>query len=299
MLPRSAPEPTRRPARGPNPVSSEADAPALPDLGHGRHRPFVLPALPYAEGALAPTISARTMHYHYHRHHAGYVATLNRLLADSLPTDPTLASQSLISIIRSSADNAARTGLFNNAAQVWNHSFYWRCLLPGGGGRPGGAIASAIDRTFGHYATFREHMIGAAVGQFGSGWAWLCVEGDRLTIRRTANARTPVQVPGLTPLLTIDVWEHAYYLDSQNRRADHVTQVVDRLLNWPFVNAILEAHQRALNPVPAQRLAPTGNLPTTTAIHTPRLPAPVPSPAPSWQVADTRAASFARLARRR
>jgi len=298
MLPRPAVDSTRRPVRGPAPLLPEADAPTLPDLGHGRRAPFALPALPYAETALAPVISAKTIYFHYHRHHAGYVATLNRLLAGQPSPSP---NRSLIAILRGSAEAPSQAALFNNAAQVWNHSFYWHCLTPGGGGRPGGALAAAIDRTFGSYATFREHMIAAAVGQFGSGWAWLCVEGDRLTIRRTANAQSPIQVPGLTPLLTIDVWEHAYYLDVQNRRADHVTRMVDRLLNWSFATRIFEAHQRALAPPftaapPMPVLAP---LPAQTTSAPPPAPLQEPPPIPVWRIADTRAASLARLARRR
>jgi Fe-Mn family superoxide dismutase len=293
MLPRSAAEPTRRVARAPTPVSSEAGIPVLPDLGHGRRSPFVLPALPYAEAALAPVISARTVRFHHHRHHAGYVATLNRLLASQPPAD-----QPLVTILRNSAGTPARASLFNNAAQVWNHSFYWRCLTPGGGGRPRGTIGAAIDHSFGSYPVFRDRLIAAAVGQFGSGWAWLCAEGDRLTLRRTANAETPVQVPGITPLLAIDVWEHAYYLDTQNRRSEHVTLVVDRLLNWPFANRILEAHRRALAPAPIAAPAPVTAGPRPVA----PLPSPPPPLATAWRtppLVDNRATAFARLARRR
>jgi Fe-Mn family superoxide dismutase len=294
MLPRSAAaaEPTRRVAPRANPASSEAGFPALPDLGHGPRHPFVLPALPYAEGALAPAISARTVYFHYRRHHAGYVAALNRLLAARPP-----GAEPLVTIIRNSAGDPARAGLFNNAAQVWNHSFYWRNLTPGGGGRPGGIIAAAIDRSFGGYPAFRERLIAAAISQFGSGWVWLCAEGDGtgLTIRRTANAETPIQVPGVTPLLTIDVWEHAYYLDTQNRRADHVTQLVDRLLNWSFANRILETLRRPANPTP--------NPPGTAAAAPPQPERPARQPPATLQrasaPADTRAASLARLARRR
>ncbi len=266
----------------PSSVTAEAGAPALPDLGHGGRRPFVVPPLPYAESALAPAISARTVHFHYHRHHAGYVAALNRLLIGH-----PLAGQPLLTVIRESAGRSTHTALFNNAAQVWNHSFYWRCLTPGGGGRPGGALGAALNAGFGSYANLRQDLAAAAVGQFGSGWAWLCAEGDRLTIRRTANADTPLLVSGLTPLLVIDVWEHAYYLDYQNRRADHAAQVIDTLLNWPFANRVFEAHLRGAGLV--ANPAPQSSPPQSS-------PSPLPRPA---RTTDTRAATFARLARSR
>jgi len=276
MLPRAAAASPQRP-----PAQARAQAPAASDLGHGARRPFVLPPLPYAESALAPVISARTLHFHYHRHHAGYLATLNRLLANH-----PLASESLVTIIRESAGTSTRSGLFNNAAQVWNHGFYWRSLTPRGGGRPGGALGAAIDRDFGNADSFRVRLIEAAVGQFGSGWTWLCAEGDRLTIRRTGNAETPIQQPGITPLLTIDVWEHAYYLDYQNRRIDHVSQVVDRLLDWTFAARNFEAHQdRNGRPAVAPEPAAAAPAPATALLAT--------------RAVESRAASFSRLARSR
>ncbi len=264
----------------PRPVASEAGAPALPDLGHGTRHPFVLPPLPYALGALAPAISARTLQFHYHRHHAGYVATLNRLLAGQ---PAAAAGQSLVALIRDGLGRSTRTGVFNNAAQVWNHSFYWRCLTPSGGGAPTGTIAAAVEAGFGSYATFRNALVAASLEQFGSGWAWLCAEGDRLTLRRTGNAETPIQAEGVTPLLVIDVWEHAYYLDYQNRRADHVAQVIDRLLDWPFAGRILDAHRRQAG----LTAAPTGPQPDAGPATRPTRPA------------ETWAASLSRLARRR
>jgi len=287
MLTRAAAaSPSRRTVLGPaQPAATGPDG--FADLGHGARRPFVLPPLPYGDHELAPVISPRTVHFHHHRHHAGYITTLNRLLANH-----PLAGESLVTIIRESVGNPTRTGLFNNAAQVWNHGFYWRCLTPGGGGRPTGSIAAAIEREFGGYAAFRERMIDAAVGQFGSGWAWLCAEDDRLTLRRTSNADTPVQQAGITPLLTIDVWEHAYYLDYQNRRAEHVTQVVDRLFNWSFASRNLDAH-RQLRAAPADRDEVAAPVPA---------PVPPPAAAPARLVArpaESRAASLSRLARTR
>ena len=260
-----------------SPIRGETGEPAIPDLGHGPQAPFVLPPLPYPARTLAPTISTRTVQFHYRRHHAGYLATLNRLLINH-----PLAGAALIPVIRDSYGSGA---LFDSAAQVWNHSFYWRCLVPGGGRAPGGRLAEAIQRDFGGLPTLREALIASATGQFGSGWAWLCAEQGRLTLHRTANADTPVRHPGTTPLLTIDVWEHAYYLDYQNRRADHVTRVVDRLLNWPFAAAIFEAHLDRIEAsmAPMAPIAPMA------------VPEP-PPPAALWP-ADTRSAVFSRLAR--
>lgn len=202
---------------------------AMPHLARAQAAPFALKALPYKDDALAPVISANTVGFHYGKHHAGYVTNLNNLLA----TDD-LKSQPLAEIIKTTATNPMKAGLFNNAAQVWNHDFYWDSLHPKGGGKPSGKIMDMINASFGDYDKFKAAFAGAAMAQFGSGWAWLCAEGDKLTIRRTANADTPVYVAGVKPLLTIDVWEHAYYLDYQNRRADHVNAVIDKLLNWEF-----------------------------------------------------------------
>jgi Fe-Mn family superoxide dismutase len=289
----AAASPSRRTAQGRSPSpepAAPADRAAALDLGHGHRRPFSLPALPYAENALLPVISPRTVHFHYHRHHAGYVATLNQLLVGH-----PLSAESLETIIRDSAGSSARAGLFNDAAQVWNHSFYWRSLTPGGGGRPSGHVAAAIERNFGSFNAFRERLITAATGQFGSGWAWLCAEGDRLTVRRTGNAETPIQVPGITPLLTIDVWEHAYYIDYQNRRADHVALVVDRLLNWSFANRNLDDHLRQ-HGRPAAETGERVINPVRTVASAAAIPA-VPAQPPS-RMPETRAASFSRLARR-
>ncbi len=191
--------------------------------------PHSLPPLPYADTALDPVISGNTIGFHYGKHHAGYLTNLNRLLEGS-----DLAQLNLEDLVKTSAANPTRAAIFNNAAQVWNHTFYWNSLKPGGGGMPTGKLADLIKDSFGDYAKFKEALAAGANGQFGSGWAWLVLEGDKLAIRRTANADTPAYVQGVKPLLTIDVWEHAYYLDYQNRRADYVAAVIDKLLNWDF-----------------------------------------------------------------
>jgi len=194
---------------------------------------ITLPELPYVKDALAPAISAATLDFHYGKHHRAYVDNLNKLIAGTQ-----LADADLDTIVRKVAGDPARAGIFNNAAQVWNHSFYWKCLKPGGGGAPSGAIAAKIDAAWGGYDKFAEELKNAGVTQFGSGWAWLVVEGGRLKITKTANADTPV-AHGIRPLLTIDVWEHAYYLDYQNRRPDYLNAVIAHLINWDFVNANL------------------------------------------------------------
>jgi Fe-Mn family superoxide dismutase len=192
-----------------------------------------LPDLPFAKDALAPTISANTLDFHHGKHHKAYVDNLNKLIAG---TD--LEGKSLEDIIKIAAKDSAKVGIFNNAAQVWNHSFYWQCLKKGGGGAPTGKIADKIKATWGSYDKFVEELKNAGATQFGSGWAWLVLEGDQLKITKTANADTPM-VHGQKALLTIDVWEHAYYLDYQNRRPDYLAAVIQNLINWDFVNANL------------------------------------------------------------
>ena len=194
---------------------------------------ITLPELPYAKGALAPVISANTLEFHHGKHHRAYVDNLGKLIAG---TD--LADADLETIIRKVAGDPARAGIFNNAAQVWNHSFYWKCLKAGGGGTPTGAVAAKINAAWGSYEKFAEELKNAGVTQFGSGWAWLVLEGGQLKITKTANADTPI-ARGAKPLLTLDVWEHAYYLDYQNRRPDYLAAVIGRLINWDFVNANL------------------------------------------------------------
>jgi superoxide dismutase, Fe-Mn family len=192
-----------------------------------------LPELPYGKDELAPIISANTLDFHYGKHHKAYVDNLNKLIAG---TD--LEAKSLEEIIKISVNDSSKAGIFNNAAQIWNHSFYWKCLKKSGGGIPGGAIKAKIDATWGNYDKFAEELKNAGMTQFGSGWAWLVLDGGQLKITKTANADTPL-AHGQKPLLTIDVWEHAYYLDYQNRRPDYLTAVIQNLINWEFVNANL------------------------------------------------------------
>jgi Fe-Mn family superoxide dismutase len=192
-----------------------------------------LPPLPYAQDALAPVISAETLSFHYGKHHKAYVDNLNKLVAGT-----ELAELPLEAVIAAAAGKADKVGIFNNAAQTWNHTFFWNSLKPGGGGAPTGAVAKAIDAAFGGFDAFKKEFANAAMTQFGSGWAWLVADPGRLKIVKTGNADTPLTM-GLKPLLTIDVWEHAYYLDYQNRRADFVAAVIDKLLNWEFANANL------------------------------------------------------------
>jgi len=193
-----------------------------------------LPDLPYAKDALAPHVSAQTLEFHHDKHHAAYVTNANKLIAGT-----PLAEASLEEIIKAAAADPSKKGLFNNAAQVWNHTFLWNSMAPNGGGAPKGDIADAIKADFGSYETFVETFSTTAVGQFGSGWAWLVLDGGKLKIEGTANADTPL-VHGKKALFTCDVWEHAYYLDYQNRRPDYVKTFLAHLVNWDFVNANLK-----------------------------------------------------------
>lgn len=190
--------------------------------------PFTLPALPYAPDALAPVISANTISFHYGKHHQTYVDNLNKFSAGT-----EFAGQTLEQIIAATAGKPEQAPLFNNAAQVWNHTFYWQSLAPKGGGEPPAALKDRLVDAFGSVDAARTELTNAALGQFGSGWAWLVADGDTLKVVKTANADTPLTA-GLKPLLTIDVWEHAYYLDYQNKRADYVAAVLGKLVNWEF-----------------------------------------------------------------
>jgi superoxide dismutase, Fe-Mn family len=190
--------------------------------------PVVLPALPYQQTALQPVISATTLGFHYGKHHQGYVDNLNNLIVGT-----EFADLPLEKIVRATAGQSEHGAIFNNAAQAWNHGFYWHSLTPGGGGEPPAVLKRLMDSSFGSVASCKKELAAAAVGQFGSGWAWLVLESGKLRVTKTANANTPVAQGG-KPLLTIDVWEHAYYLDYQNRRADHVVAVLDKLINWEF-----------------------------------------------------------------
>ena len=183
-----------------------------------------LPALPYAKDALAPHISGETLDFHYGKHHQAYVTNLNKMIDGTADAD-----KSLEDIIKSSDG-----GKFNNAAQVWNHSFYWNCMKPGGGGDPSGALADALARDFGSVDTFKSEFKQACLTQFGSGWAWLIQDGDKLGIMKTANADLPL-AHGKQALLTCDVWEHAYYIDYRNARGGYVDAFLEHLINWDFV----------------------------------------------------------------
>ncbi|MFQ5455170.1 MAG: superoxide dismutase [Nitrospirota bacterium] len=190
--------------------------------------------LPYAEDGLAPYISAKTLEFHYGKHHKAYVNNLNKMINGT-----EMDNEELETIIKKSAADSSKTGIFNNAAQIWNHSFYWQCMKPNGGGNPNGAIAEKINAVFGSFEKFSEQFRNAGFTQFGSGWAWLVMNNNnQLEIIKTSNADTPI-ADGLKPLLTADVWEHAYYLDYQNRRADYLTEFVEHLINWDFVNSCL------------------------------------------------------------
>lgn len=195
---------------------------------------FELPPLPYAANALEPHMSANTFSFHHAKHHNAYVTNLNNLIKD---TD--LASKGLEEIIKAVAGDASKAGVFNNAAQVWNHTFFWSSMKPGGGGKPAGDLLARIEKDFGSFDKFKDDFKAAAVGQFGSGWAWLVEEKGALKIVKTGNADTPM-AHGQKALLTVDVWEHAYYLDFQNRRPDYVQTFLDHLANWDFAAANLK-----------------------------------------------------------
>jgi len=190
--------------------------------------PLSLPPLPYEQSALQPVISANTLSFHYGKHHKTYVDTLNKLIAGTEFSDMPLEK-----IIRVTASQAEHAAIFNNAAQTWNHTFYWHSLKPKGGGEPPATLKRLMESSFGSADACRKELASAAVGQFGSGWAWLVLDGEKLKVVKTGNANTPL-TQAAKPLLTIDVWEHAYYLDYQNRRVDYVNAVLDSLVNWEF-----------------------------------------------------------------
>ena len=195
---------------------------------------FTLMALPYANDALAPIITAHTISFHHGKHHKTYVDNLNNLVKGT-----EFEGQSLEAIVTATAGKADKAPLFNNAAQIWNHDFYWNSMKAGGGGAPTGKLADAINASFGSFEEFKKQMSATTVSQFGSGWGWLVADAaGALKVVKTGNAEVPF-TQGLKPLLTIDVWEHAYYLDHQNRRADYVNAVIDKLVNWEFAAANL------------------------------------------------------------
>jgi Fe-Mn family superoxide dismutase len=188
----------------------------------------VLPKLPYAENALEPVISAKTIGFHYGKHHKGYLDNLNKLVAGT-----EYADMSLEKIITGTAGQPEKTAIFNNAAQVWNHTFYWKSMRPSGGGALPALLKQKMEASFGSVEACKKELVNVAVSQFGSGWAWLALDDGKLKVVKTANAEVP-WTTGLKPLITVDVWEHAYYLDYQNRRADYVNAVLDKLINWEF-----------------------------------------------------------------
>jgi Fe-Mn family superoxide dismutase len=190
--------------------------------------PFALPSLPWAEDAMDPLISSKTIGFHYGKHHKAYVENLNKLV---LGTE--FAKLPLEKIIAETAGKADKAAIFNNAAQAWNHAFYWRSLKPKGGGEPSAALKKKLEASFESFDAFKKEFAAAATSQFGSGWVWLVPDGDKLKVIKTGNADTPI-AKGVKPLLTIDVWEHAYYLDYQNRRPDYIAAVIDKLINWDF-----------------------------------------------------------------
>ncbi|NJR55330.1 MAG: superoxide dismutase [Acaryochloris sp. CRU_2_0] len=196
---------------------------------------YALPDLPYDYNALDPHISARTLEFHHDKHHAAYVTKCNEMTQDTPMADMAIAE-----IIKSAYGDSAKAGLFNNAAQAWNHTFYWNSMKPGGGGLPSGALAAKINTDFGNYDNFKAAFKEAGATQFGSGWAWLVLDNGTLKVTKTPNAENPL-VHGQTPLLTMDVWEHAYYLDFQNKRPDYIDTFLSSLVNWDFAAQQLSA----------------------------------------------------------
>ena len=190
---------------------------------------YQLPTLPFDYTALEPCISKSTLEFHHDKHHAAYVNNFNNAVAG---TD--LDSKSLEEVITITATNPSQAGIFNNAAQAWNYSSYWQCIKPQGGGTPSGALADKIVADFGSFDKFVEAFKTAGATQFGSGWAWLVLDNGTLKVTKTGNADNPLTV-GQIPLLTMDVWEHAYYLDYQNKRPDYISDFLGKLVNWDFV----------------------------------------------------------------
>ena len=210
-------------------LASGARAQTAASANQRKSMPIELPKLPFEDNALAPTISSNTISFHYGKHHKAYVDNLNKLIAG---TD--MAEKPLLEIVRASSGKTDKAAIFNNSAQVWNHTFYWHSLSPKST-TPSKDLADRIEKDLGGMAKFKEQLSAAALGQFGSGWAWLVSDGGVLKVTKTPNAETPITTAS-KPLLTLDVWEHAYYLDYQNKRADYVTAVLDKLLNWEFAS---------------------------------------------------------------
>jgi Fe-Mn family superoxide dismutase len=210
-------------------VKSEINHKRSSAMAQTKSESFTLPALPYEENALEPVISAKTLSFHYGKHHQTYVNKLNELTAGT-----EFANMKLEDVIVRTAGQADKAGIFNNAAQVWNHTFYWNSLSPKGGGRPTGKIGDKIEADFGSYENFTKQFVETGIAQFGSGWVWLVEDEGVLKIIKTPNAENPISQKKGKALLVIDVWEHGYYLDYQNRRNDYLKMVVDKLLNWDF-----------------------------------------------------------------
>ena len=208
----------------------ETDTSHAAAVGDQAHVPFELRKLPYDKSALEPTVSAETLDYHHGKHHKAYIDKTNELARKA-----GMEKKSLVEIIHATAgkDDKDSKTLFNNAAQAWNHTFYWHSMKPKGGGKPAAKLAAAIDKDFGSFDAFAKEFTEAATTQFGSGWAWLVVDGGKLKVMKTGNAETPIAM-GKTPLITIDVWEHAYYLDYQNKRPDYVKAWLEKVVNWEF-----------------------------------------------------------------
>jgi Fe-Mn family superoxide dismutase len=196
---------------------------------------YELPPLPYDYNDLDPFITAKTLEFHHDKHHAAYVTNYNNLIKDTPYADQTIEE-----VIKATYGDASKAGVFNNGAQAWNHTFYWNGMKKGGGGTPSGALADKITADFGSFDQFKDQFKTAATTQFGSGWAWLVLDNGTLKITKTSNADNPI-AQGQTPLLTCDVWEHAYYLDYQNKRPDYVSDFLNSLVNWDFVAANLAA----------------------------------------------------------
>ena len=199
---------------------------------------FELPGLPYAIDALEPHVSSRTLEFHHGKHHKAYVDKLNAAIAGTAYEGLSLEA------IVSASHEAADSGVFNNAAQAWNHTFLWHSMSPSGGGEPAGPLGDAITNRFGDLAGFRDAFKNSALGQFGSGWTWLVRTAEGVDIANSGNAETPL-TDGVTPLLTLDVWEHAYYLDYQNKRDDYVEAFLANLINWEFAARNFEADRAA------------------------------------------------------
>ncbi len=207
-------------------------------MNQAKAEPFVLPALPYKENALEPVISERTLSFHYGKHHRGYLNKLNELVEGT-----ELAEVGIEELIEKTANKADQAAIFNNAAQVWNHTFYWNSLRPAGGGQPAGSIAKRIVADFGSFENFVKQFSEMGAAQFGSGWVWLVEEDGVLKIIRTSNAENPISQKKGRAILVLDVWEHAYYLDYQNRRLDYLKVIIDKLINWEFAEENLNRNK--------------------------------------------------------